>query len=404
MSKMKLLLILENHFFVNSNGEIWCDRVVDYNFLKRYMTSFSEIIVCGRTDDSNQGIYKLKVSGPNVSFRKLPNFYGVKGLIKNLFKIRKLIGQYANQADVILYRVPTPLSLFTYKEIIKRNKVLGVEFMISADKMIEGKGFIKKILNKKVDNIAKDICQKANGVSYVTDYVLQQKYPSKSIILGKETSDFFTTSYSTIELDKNSLELRNWEKNEIPAKFKIIHIGFMDTYRKGQDILIRALKILINDGYNVDLTLIGDGKKREEFEKLSHDLEIEKNVSFLGSIKDKQIIFDCLKKSHLLVFPTESEGLPRTIIEAMAVGLPCISSPVDGVVELLDDEYLVEKRTPEAYSKKIEELLNDWEKMIKAGNENYNKALKYENSILNNKRQLFYKKLSDLANTKNNKR
>ena len=208
MSKMKLLLILENHFFVNSNGEIWCDRVVDYNFLKRYMTSFSEIIVCGRTDDSNQGIYKLKVSGPNVSFRKLPNFYGVKGLIKNLFKIRKLIGQYANQADVILYRVPTPLSLFTYKEIIKRNKVLGVEFMISADKMIEGKGFIKKILNKKVDNIAKDICQKANGVSYVTDYVLQQKYPSKSIILGKETSDFFTTSYSTIELDKNSLELR----------------------------------------------------------------------------------------------------------------------------------------------------------------------------------------------------
>ena len=72
----------------------------------------------------------------------------------------------------------------------------------------------------------------------------------------------------------------------------------MDTYRKGQDILIRALKILINDGYNVDLTLIGDGKKREEFEKLSHDLEIEKNVSFLGSIKDKQIIFDCLKKSR----------------------------------------------------------------------------------------------------------
>ena len=105
-----------------------------------------------------------------------------------------------------------------------------------------------------------------------------------------------------------------------------------------------------------------------------------------------------------MVFPTESEGLPRTIIEAMAVGLPCIYSPVDGVVELLDDEYLVEKRTPEAYSKKIEELLNDWEKMIKAGNENYNKALKYENSILNNKRQLFYKKLSDLANTKNNKR
>ncbi len=401
---MKLLLILENHFFIDDNGEVWCDRVVDYNFLKRYMTSFSEIIVCGRTDKSNKEKYKLKVSGINVSFRELPNFYGIKGLIKNLFKIKKLIVQYAIQADVILYRVPTPLSLFTYKEIIRKNKVLGVEFMISADKMIEGKGFIKKLLNKKIDNIAKDICLKANGVSYVTDYVLQQKYPSKSHLFGKNTTEFFATSYSTIELNRSNLELRNWKKNAPPSYFKIIHTGFMDTYRKGQDILIKTIKILINDGYNVVLILIGDGKKRAEFEKLSRELGIEKNIFFLGAIKDKQRIFECLKESHLLVFPTESEGLPRTIIEAMAVGLPCISSPVDGIVELLDKECLVEERSPKAYAQKIEELLNNWEKMIKVGNANYNRALKYEKSILDRRRRVFYKKLSNLAKIKNNMR
>ncbi len=397
---MKLLLILESHFFIDNNGDVWCDRVVDYNFLKRYMSAFSEIIVCGRTDDSNKEKYKLKVSGPSVSFRKLPNFYGIKGLIKNLLKIRKQIGKYVDESDAVLYRVPTPLSLFTYKEVLRRNKVLGLEFMISADKMIEGKGFIKDFLNKRIDNIAKDICKKANGVSYVTDYVLQQKYPSQSLLKGKETNEFFTASYSTIELDKNNLELRNWKIDDVPKKYKLIHTGFMDTYRKGQDILIRALKIIINDGYNVELNLIEDGKKRQEFERLSHELEIEKNVNFLGAIKDKQKIFDCLKESHLLVFPTESEGLPRTIIEAMAVGLPCISSPVDGIVELLNEKYLVENRTPEAYSQKIEELLNNWGNMIQAGNENYNKALKYEKSILDSRRQSFYKKLSDLANTK----
>ncbi len=397
---MKLLLILESHFYVDNNGEVWCDRVVDYNFLKRYMSTFSEIIVCGRTDDSNKEKYKLKVSGQNVSFRKLPNFYGIKGLIKNLFKIRKLIGEYIDEADAVLYRVPTPLSLFTYKEVLKRNKVLGVEFMISADKMIEGKGLIKDFLNKRIDNIAKDICKKANGVSYVTEYVLQQKYPSQSLLKGKETKEFFTASYSTIELDKSNLELRNWRIDDVPKKYKLIHTGFMDTYRKGQDILIRAVKTLIDDGYNIELTLIGDGKKRQEFENLSHELGIEENVIFLGSVKDKQRIFNCLKESHLLVFPTESEGLPRTIIEAMAVGLPCVSSPVDGIVELLDENYLVENRTPEAYSKKIKELLSNWEKMIQAGNENYNKALKYEKSILDSRRQSFYKKLSDLANSK----
>ena len=174
----------------------------------------------------------------------------------------------------------------------------------------------------------------------------------------------------------------------------------MDTYRKGQDILIRALKILIDDGYNVSLTLIGDGKKRLEFEKLAKDLNILDKVNFTGSIKDKQKIYDYLKNSHLLVFPTESEGLPRTIIEAMAVGLPCVSSPVDGIVELLEPNCLVQERTPEKYAEKIEELLSDWNSMINIGKQNYEKALKYEKSILDIKRQDFYSKLCNLAKLK----
>ncbi len=401
---MKLLLILESHFFIDNNGDVWCDRVVDYNFLKRYMSTFSEIIVCGRTDNNNDGKYKLKISGPSVSFRQLPNFYGIKGLIRNLFKIRKLVGKYVDEADVVLYRVPTPLSLFTYNEVLKKDKVLGIEFMISADKMIEGKGFIKDILNKKIDNIAKKICKKANGVSYVTDYVLQKKYPCMSQIIGRETNEFFTASYSTIELDKNNIELRDWNKNNQPCVYKIIHTGFMDTYRKGQNILIKATKILIDDGFKVELTLIGDGKKRKEFEKLTQELNIDNYVLFTGAVKDKQKIFEYLKGSHLLVFPTESEGLPRTIIEAMAVGLPCISSPVDGIVELLDQNCLVEKRTPEEYANKIKELLSNWSNMIELGNKNYNKALKYEKSILDEKRKEFYKKLYNLAVLKEKKR
>lgn len=401
---MKLLLILESHFFIDEHGDVWCDRVVDYNFLKRYMSSFSEIVVCGRTDTINNEKYKLKVTGPSVSFRQLPNFYGIKGLIKNIFKIRKLIRSYSKEVDVVLYRVPTPLSLFTYKEVLRQRKVLGVEFMISADKMIEGNGIIKNFLNKRIDKIAKNICKKANGVSYVTDYVLQKKYPSNSIINGKETNEYFATSYSTIELEKDNLELRTWNITNKPNEYKIIHTGFMDTYRKGQDILIRALKILIDDGYNVSLTLIGDGKKRLEFEKLAKDLNILDKVNFTGSIKDKQKIYDYLKNSHLLVFPTESEGLPRTIIEAMAVGLPCVSSPVDGIVELLEPNCLVQERTPEKYAEKIEELLSDWNSMINIGKQNYEKALKYEKSILDIKRQDFYSKLCNLAKLKKKKR
>ncbi|MBQ7140956.1 MAG: glycosyltransferase family 4 protein [Bacilli bacterium] len=401
---MKILLILESHFYMDENGDVFCDRVVDYNFLKRYLSIFSEVIVCGRTDENNNGSYKLKINGDRVKFKKLPNFYGIKGLLFNLLKIKKLINLYVDEADVVLYRVPTPLSIFTYNEVLKKKKVLGVEFMISADKMIEGSGIIKKICNKLIDRIAKKICKKANGVSYVTDYVLQTKYPCKSIIDKNETDEYFSANYSTIELQKKDIVAQKWEKDYKPNVYKIIHTGFMDTYRKGQDILIKASKILIDKGYNIDVTLIGDGKKRNEFEKLANDLKISNKIHFIGSLKDKDKIFEYLRDSHLLVFPTEAEGLPRTIIEGMASGLPCISSPVDGIIELIDSKYLVNTRSSEEYAKAISFLLDNWDLMIELGNKNYEKAKKYEKSLLDKKRQAFYEKLSNLALKRKNMR
>ena len=397
---MKLLVVLENHFY-QENNNIFCDRVIDYGFLKRYLNVFEKVIVCGRCDSYNDGKYKLKVNGPGVEFRPLPNFYGIKGLLKNILPLKVLFNKYINEVDAILYRVPTPLSIFTYKQVLKSNKVLAVEFMISADKMIEGKGFINKIFNKKIDNIAKDICLKANGVSYVTDYVLQEKYPCRAILNGNETKEYFTASYSTIELEKENIHPTNWDINKKPNTFHIIHTGYMDTYRKGQHTLIKAIEPLIKKGYNIDVTFIGDGKKKNEFIELAKKLNVENKINFLGLIKDKKIIFENLEKSHILVFPTEAEGLPRTLIEGMAVGLPCISSPVDGIPELLSDDYLIECNNVEEYTKKIEYLINHWDKMIDISKENYKKSKKYSKDILDEKRTNFYKKIYDLCKLNN---
>lgn len=401
---MKLLVVLESHFYVDQNGEVWCDRVIDYNFLKRYLNVFEEVIVCGRTDKENDDKYKLKVTGKNVSFYKLPNFYGIKGLLTNYFKINKLLKKYVKDVDAVLYRVPTPLSLFTYKQVLRCNKVLAIEFMISADKMVEGKGLVNKIINDSINNIAKKICLKANGVSYVTEYTLQQKYPCKAIIQRSNSESYFTASYSTIELDKKNINKQQWNKNNKPKVFHIIHTGYMDTYRKGQHILIKSLKKIRDNGYDVDLTLIGDGNKKKEFEKLAKDLNVYDYVNFLGLVKDKKIIFENLSKSHILAFPTEAEGLPRTIIEAMASGLPCISSPVDGIPELLDKEYLVNCNDINGYSQKIMYLIDNWEKMIKIGESNYNKAKMYEKTILDRKRNEFYINIYNLCKKNRNVR
>lgn len=397
---MKALIVLENHFFLDNNNNVWCDRVVDYNYLKRYLSTFESIIVTGRTQFvSNIYDTKILVNGPNVEFYALPDFKGAKGLLLNLLKIRKSIKKIISKCDCAIYRAPTHLSLFTYKEVIKAKKPLALEFMMAADKMFEGNGIIKKVLNKIVDKKAKKMCLAVNGVSYVTKNILQKKYPCKAI-LYPEKKKYFTGNYSSIDLPIEDYFKQNWKESNPPKIFKIIHIGYMDSYRKGQDVLIKALKIVLDKGYNVTLTFIGDGEKRKEFESLTKTLNINSKVEFIGLIKSKKEILNYLRKSHLMVFPTKSEGLPRTIIEAMSQGLPCISSPVDGIPELLNDEFLIDYDDVNGYANKIIEMINNWDKCCTISKENYNKSLKYNKKYLKQKRDDFYTRLVVIGGNK----
>ncbi len=390
---MKALIVLENHFYKDRNGKIWCDRIIDYKFLSRYLEVFDNIVVAGRCQKiENNNDNKLLVSGKNLEFVELPEFVGAQGLLKNLYIIKKIMRKSAKKTDCVIFRAPTHLSLFTYKEVLKENKILVLEFMMAADKMFDGNGWINKILNRIIDNEAKKMCLKANGVSYVTEKILQEKYPCQAI-LDKRDQRYFTANYSTIDLPKAVYYKQKWKEEEVPNIFNIIHIGYMDSYRKGQHTLLKAIKLVKEKGIAINVTLVGDGDKRSDFEKLAKDLKIDDIVKFEGAIKDRNTILKLLRESHLFVFPTQSEGLPRTIIEAMSQGLPCVASPVDGIPELLEKEFLIDYSDSNEYANKIIEILSDWKNMIKISNENYLKSQKYESKRLMSERTRFYERI-----------
>lgn len=394
---MKALVVLENHFFLDNNNNVWCDRVIDYNYLKRYLNVFDSITLTGRTQIiKNIEEKKLLVSGDCIDFVPMPDFKGAKGLLTNLITLKKIIKKELKKCDCAIFRAPTHIALFTYKEVLKQKKPLALEFMMAANKMFDGNSVFKKLLNRFVNNKAKKMCLNANGVSYVTESILQKEYPCKAIIKSND-KNFFTSSYSSIDLIDDMYYEQKWNMKNKPEIFKIIHTGYMDSYRKGQDVLIKAINIVIKKGYNVELTLIGDGEKRTEFEKLVKKFSLENRVSFIGMIKEKSVLLDYLKQSHLLVFPTQSEGLPRTIIEAMSQGLVCISSPVDGIPELLDNEFMVDYNDVEGYAKKIISLINNWEKCCNESEKNFRKALKYNKKILDEKRNSFYKNIISIC-------
>ena len=242
--------------------------------------------------------------------------------------------------------------------------------------------------------MAKDMCIKANGVAYVTREKLQCKYPSFSIKYGNDNLHF-DTYYSSIDLPESKFYKRDWKKYERPEIFKLVHIGSMQNDRKGQKRLINILDKLIKEGYSVNLLFVGDGKLLEDLKKYSIDKKLEKYIEFKGNISNTEV-FNVLSNADLFVLPSSSEGLPRSIIEAMATSLPCVASNVDGIPELVEDEYLCEYDNIDGYVKNIKKFLDNIELMRVVGEKNYFKSKQYSRNELMKRRNIFYEKLKNI--------
>lgn len=392
---MNLLLVLEHHFYRDTNGEVWCDRVIDKAFLARYLLAFDNVTVCARMGSIIAvGDRYNKVSGKNVHFLPLPDFNGLGNMLKNSLKIIYVFWANYKKFDCVIFRAPSALSLMLYRICVGRIRT-GVEFVMGADRFFLGKNTISRLMNRAVIKEAQNLCLKVNGVSYVTSEHLQKTYPSYSIRFGADDMHFHS-HYSSVELQDYNYYKKKWSPSDVPSLFRIIHIGYMDNNRKGQDILLKALRVVINRGINIKATFVGGGPFRKNLVKIVKELKLEESVSFCGSMTNKKDIVDLLKGSHLLVLPSKSEGLPRVIIEAMATSTPCIASNTDGTPELLDSEYLLEYNDVQGLADKIFDLLSDWDRMIYIGQKNYEVSLLYSKCLLDMKRCDFYTRLRNM--------
>jgi colanic acid/amylovoran biosynthesis glycosyltransferase len=106
---------------------------------------------------------------------------------------------------------------------------------------------------------------------------------------------------------------------------------------KGQSILLLAVEQLLRREHAIHLVFIGDGDDREILERLADEHGLRKHVTFAGSQNHDRVI-ETLRTSDLFVLPSFAEGVPVALMEAMAMGVPCISTFVAGIPELIRHE------------------------------------------------------------------
>ena len=129
--------------------------------------------------------------------------------------------------------------------------------------------------------------------------------------------------------------------------------------QKNLSMLIRVFSELHNDYPDYRLVIYGEGPERTELERLVETLNMKNTIMLPGS---EQNVFDKICPACLFVLPSNYEGMPNALAEAMCLGLPCISTAVSGATDLIYNEkngILVDINNSDQMKKAIVSVLND---------------------------------------------
>ena len=137
--------------------------------------------------------------------------------------------------------------------------------------------------------------------------------------------------------------------------------------KKGFDVLVEACKVLGETGTDFICTIVGEGEQREDLEKQIRDSELTGSVHLIGPRPRKEVM-ELIRRSAVVAAPCvvgsdgNRDGLPTVLLEAMALGTPCVSTDVTGIPEVLSNGttgLLVPQRDARALAEALALLLKD---------------------------------------------
>lgn len=191
-------------------------------------------------------------------------------------------------------------------------------------------GRIRRLLGFKVSTgfLNKVICV-SNSVR--SRLVGEYRFPSEKTITihNGVSAEVFTASGTGRAAKRASLGLN-------PDWFLLVCVARL-TEQKGIDILLKAIKRVLRQGIECKCIVIGDGPLKDELANQAEELRLSESVIFRGYQKD---VLPYLQSADVFVLASLNEGLPLSILEAMASSLPCIVTNVGG-----NAEAVVDKRT-----------------------------------------------------------
>lgn len=385
---MKLYFICEGRF-IKRGRNIYCTSGGFTNKIwNRYLQVFDSMVVIARVKEDDYAPLNESwvANDQRVSFVELPYYIGPKQYLKNRKKIQKILNSTLDHDHAYICRVPGQLGYMATKILRSRGIRYGVE-VVGDPWEVFSAGAIEHPLRMPLRynslHALRKTAKHAHSALYVTQSTLQTRYPIM------KNRPLFSASDVQITPSELPCEAKKFKKKDT---YEILCCGSLEQMYKAPDIVISALNLLKTSNIKTHLTWLGDGKHKDAMHKLAADFEVSETITFAGNVPS-ETVHKHLENADLFVLVSRTEGLPRAIIEAMAMGLPCIGSDAGGIPELLDKQCIVSKNNPRRLAQKIQDFLSNEEFYNTQAQRNFEHSKAYYPTALETQREQFYRSL-----------
>lgn len=383
------LFSFDGPLYKDKNGK-YCSTTLTDEMFSRFFSVVNKLYVAIRVfedDRTCEEMHMKHLTLPNIIILPVGNLVSAKGIVIEKRKFEKSIEETIIKADMIFARMPSIISNSVAKICIRHNKPYLVEVGGCGWDAYKNHGLEGKLIAPLVYYWERKYVGNAAYATYVTRQFLQRRYPNKNI----------TTNCSNVYLEEQSENIINKRLikiDQIDVKYPVFGqvVASIEVKYKGEQYFIKAMNELKKRGIFARFEIVGPGST-EYLMKQAKLYEVDEQVSFLGAKKKEEVI-SWLQSIDVYIQPSKQEGLPRSVIEAMSVGCPCMGSNIAGIPELLDVEYLFDpKNTQQIVEVAVKSLTKS--NLKKQAIQNFNRAKEYNLANIEERRQKIFKQYSE---------
>ncbi|HCS28270.1 MAG TPA: hypothetical protein DIW43_12500 [Spongiibacteraceae bacterium] len=324
-------------------------------FIDSIAPYFSQVILFSHgptAAESSEVGYRLKAG--NVKLVPLGKRFPVYVRLALSPYYKWVFKKHARDVDVMLFRVSTVLLPFVAK-YFDRKFLYSVSHSTLGLEKLRQPGYRMLFIKWWTYYYARQELALARTNKLLTNSVELKDYWEAEI--GREVELVpSTTLYSS--------DIRPVSFRPIASKVRLLFVGRV-SYLKGIEDIVIALRLLRDEGRDVELAIVGEFGKEGDFEsslrRYIHENALSDHIDFKGFVGGGEMLWDIYRQSDIFVTASrESEGMPRVIWEAMAQSLPVVATGVGAIPRMAPGAIeVVTAKRPESIAAGIARVIDD---------------------------------------------